>query len=150
MEDKFSKLLLDNQLCFPLYAASRLATKIYEPFLSELDITYPQYLVLMVLWEHGEMNVNEIGQRLLLEHNTLTPLLKRMELKKIIQRKRSEIDERKVIVSLTLQGEKIKNQAVTIPERLANAITNQDLTKEEILTFQKTLQKVILTLNKCQ
>ena len=81
MSASAESLYLEKQLCFPLYAASRLTTKIYAPLLKELDITYPQYLVLLVLWQHGEQSVNEVGNRLFLESNTVTPLLKRLEQK---------------------------------------------------------------------
>lgn len=104
MSENLASLYLENQLCFPLYAASRLTTKIYTPFLNELDITYPQYLVLMILWQHPEQYVNEIGKKLLLESNTLTPLLKRMEQKNLIQRTRSQSDERSVVITLTENG----------------------------------------------
>ena len=88
-EKDFSVLYLERQLCFPLYAASRLTTKIYEPYLKNLDLTYPQYLVLLVLWQNDAITVNEIGSRLFLESNTLTPLLKRLEQKELVTRKRS-------------------------------------------------------------
>ena len=101
----YDQLKLENQLCFPVYAASRLITQEYQPYLNELGITYPQYLVLMLLWEKGEMHVNDIAKKLILNTNTITPLLKRMEQQGIIQRQRSTTDERKVAVSLTEEGE---------------------------------------------
>lgn len=142
-----AKLYLDNQLCFPLYAASRLTTKLYEPFLHELDITYPQYLVLLVLWQQNNLSVNEIGNKLFLESNTLTPLLKRLEQKQIISRNRSEIDERKVLIALTPKGENLKTKAALIPDKLLNLFSEEDSLPHEIESFQKTLKKWIHVLN---
>lgn len=147
MENDFTTLYLENQLCFPLYAASRLTTKIYEPFLRELDITYPQYLVLLVLWQNNKLTVNEIGSRLLLESNTLTPLLKRLEQKKLLFRKRSDEDERKVIVSLTEKAEELKNKAVMIPEKMISSFSDKTFSPDEIINFQKTLKKLVAVLN---
>ena len=94
---EYEQLKLENQLCFPVYAASRLITREYQPFLDKLKITYPQYLVLMVLWEHGSLPVNDIAKKLILNTNTITPLLKRMEQQGLIIRNRSDKDERKVM-----------------------------------------------------
>lgn len=118
-------LQLDNQLCFPLYAASRMVTKLYQPLLEKLGITYPQYLILLVLWENDELNVNEIGKKLMLETNTLTPLLKRMEVKGIVKRTRSKSDERRVIVKLADKGGALKQSALCIPLELLEGMTNQ-------------------------
>src|SRR5512133_2652142 len=101
---EYEQLKLSNQICFPLYAASRLITREYQPYLDKMEITYPQYLVLLVLWETDGIPVNEIAQKLILNTNTITPLLKRMETQGLITRKRSENDERKVIVCLTGKG----------------------------------------------
>ena len=147
MDKPFAQLYLDNQLCFPLYAASRLTTKVYAPYLNALDITYPQYLVLMVLWEHECQTVNEIGARLLLESNTLTPLLKRMEQKGLISRTRSKSDERSVLISLTELGEKLKASAATIPEKLIASLNNESISAKEIQDFQNTLRKLIAVMN---
>ena len=146
MDTDFSKLYIENQVCFPLYAASRLITKVYEPFLRELDITYPQYLVMMVLWENNNLSVNEIGNQLLLESNTLTPLLKRLEQRKLIIRKRSGQDERKVVVSLTQEGAELKNRAVTVPDQIVSAISSESLSTTEMASFQQTLKKLVLVL----
>ena len=117
-------LKLENQLCFPLYAASRMVTKLYQPLLEKLDITYPQYLILLVLWESDTLTVNEIGKKLMLETNTLTPLLKRMEVKGIVKRTRSTIDERRVIIQLTEKGVCLKQQALCIPTELLKGMTD--------------------------
>ena len=148
MDDDFTKLYLENQLCFPLYAASRLTTKVYAPYLNELDITYPQYLVLLVLWQYTEQTVNEIGSRLLLESNTLTPLLKRLEQKKLIPRKRSNTDERSVIISLTEKSEEFRDKAVLIPDKILSSFADNTFTASEIQKFHKTLLKLVEALNK--
>lgn len=136
-------LYLEKQLCFPLYAASRLTTKIYAPLLKEMDITYPQYLVLLVLWQHGEQSVNEIGNKLFLESNTVTPLLKRLEQKQLISRNRSAEDERSVRIALTSKGELLKTEAMEIPEKIIGSFEDDSIDKAEILQFQKTLVKLV-------
>ncbi|MBS1686087.1 MAG: MarR family transcriptional regulator [Bacteroidetes bacterium] len=139
-------LLLENQLCFPLYAVSRMVTQLYTPLLDELDLTYPQYLVLLVLWEHGHQTVGEIGAHLALESNTLTPLLKRMEEKDLIQRVRSLHDERKMMISLTRRGKQMENKAVCIPQALIAGMQDSSLTEREITTFRRTLMKIMSVL----
>ena len=148
MDEKAEILYLENQLCFPLYAASRLITQIYTPLLNELGVTYPQYLVLMVLWRDKEQTVNEICTKLLLESNTITPLLKRMEQKRIISRRRSDADERIVIISLTSEGEALKQKALTIPEKIIASVNDDSISHEEILHFKDTLNKLITALSK--
>ena len=143
MKDKSEMLYLDNQLCFPLYAASRLTTQIYTPLLDELGLTYPQYLVLLVLWQHGEMPVTEICNKLLLESNTVTPLLKRLEQKGIVNRRRSESDERSVIVSLTRDGTALKEQALSIPEKIVASFSGSNITEAEVIAFRSTLLKLV-------
>ena len=147
MDKSFTNLYLENQLCFPLYAASRLTTKLYSPYLNELNITYPQYLVMLVLWQHQEQSVNEIGERLMLESNTLTPLLKRLESKELLTRKRSRSDERSVIVSLTEKGDKLKKQASSIPDKLMDSFQNTTISESEISVFKETLLKLVATLD---
>ena len=148
MENRAEILYLENQLCFPLYAASRLTTQIYTPLLNELGITYPQYLVLMVLWQHKEQTVNEICSKLLLETNTVTPLLKRLEQKGILTRKRSEADERSVIISLTEEGEALKERALLIPGKIIGSINDDSISQVEILQFSDTLKKLVKVLSK--
>jgi DNA-binding MarR family transcriptional regulator len=109
------RLHLDNQLCFALYAASRAMTAAYAPLLDELDLTYPQYLAMLVLWEHDGERVSRIGERLYLDSATLTPLLKRLEARGLIERKRSEADERVVEVFLTAAGKRLERKANDIP-----------------------------------
>lgn len=119
MSKNYEALKIENQICFPLYAASREIIKQYKPFLDELDLTYTQYITMLVLWEYGEMNVKELGSRLLLDSGTLTPLLKKLEGKGLLTRKRSAEDERALIVRLTDAGLHLRDRAVTVPERMA-------------------------------
>lgn len=109
-------LLLDRQLCFAIYSANLALHKIYRRLLAPLDITYPQYLVMMVLWEQDDVTVSEIGERLFLDSATLTPLLKRLESAGLLHRLRSRKDERQVVVTLTAQGQELREQAADIPE----------------------------------
>ena len=148
MKEEIPQLYLENQLCFPLYAASRLTTKLYAPYLNQLDITYPQYLVLMALWQHDSQSVKEIGNRLYLESNTLTPLLKRMEQKGLIQRTRSTSDERTVMISLTESGQDMKEKAKEIPHKLIESFGEGSVNEEELFNLQRALFKLVSTLNK--
>jgi len=142
----YNELRLDNQLCFPLYAASRMITRMYQPLLKKLGLTYPQYLILMVLWEENEQSVTGIGAKLRLSTNTLTPLLKRMETQGIVVRKRSPADERIVKVMLTPEGEKLKEKAVTIPRELGSRMLGI-LEEEELLSVMKVLKKFLGAVN---
>ena len=114
-------LLLDNQLCFELYSTSLAMTKLYKPLLETLGLTYPQYLVMLVLWERDGLMVSELGERLFLDSGTLTPLLKRMEAAGLIARIRAVEDERRVHISLTTEGRQLKDRAATIPECILSA-----------------------------
>lgn len=143
----FEHLRLSNQLCFPVYAASRLIIREYQPYLDQLGITYPQYLVLMVLWETDGVSVNEIAQKLILNTNTVTPLLKRMETLGIIIRKRSESDERKVVISLTEKGKEMKFTASAIPQKLANNLNAGILTMDQLIELRTNLNLLIEFLN---
>ncbi len=143
----YEQLKLHNQLCFPLYAASRLVTREYQPFLDKLGITYPQYLVLLVLWESDRQSVNEISQKLILNTNTITPLLKRMESQGLISRIRSEKDERKVEIALTQKGKQLEDEASTIPTQLADGLMNSTMNKEELLDLKSKLHQLISFLN---
>jgi len=140
---EYDQLKLKNQLCFPVYAASRLITREYQPYLDELGITYPQYLVLMVLWERDGITVNEISGKLILNTNTITPLLKRMETMKILKRKRARNDSRKVNIFLTQKGENLKLKAVKIPCKLVEGINSYNINRDELLNLKKTLHRLI-------
>jgi len=140
---KYDQLKLSNQICFPVYAASRLITREYQPYLDKIGITYPQYLVLLVLWETNNISVSEITEKLILNTNTVTPLLKRMESLDIISRKRSEKDERKVIVRLTQKGKKMKKKAASIPEKLAAGLITGGMTTEELIELRNNLNLLV-------
>lgn len=118
MKNEFDHMKLENQLCFLLYASSREMTKQYKPLLDQLNVTYPQYLALLLLWEHETLTVKKMGELLYLDSGTLTPMLKRMEQQGLITRKRSEEDERSVLISLTEDGELIKEKAADIPGKI--------------------------------
>lgn len=137
------QLKLSNQLCFPIYAASRLITRSYQPYLDTLGITYPQYLVLLVLWETDEQTVNDITKKLILNTNTITPLLQRMEKLELISRQRSENDERKVIVRLTKKGIDMQNQAENIPIQLGTQLSSGKLQVNELIDMKNQLYKII-------
>lgn len=143
----YEQLKLGNQLCFPVYAASRLITREYQPFLDKLGITYPQYLVLMILWEEDGMPVNDIAKKLILNTNTITPLLKRMENQGIIKRKRSRQDERKVIVQLTAKGRELQEEAALIPEKLAGRLVEGELNVDDLIRMKEMLDSMIRSLS---
>ncbi len=132
MADQFDPLKLENQLCFPLYACAKEIVKAYKPYLDELDLTYTQYITMMVMWEHKELRVKEVGQYLYLDSSTLTPLLKRLEEKGYVARRRSKSDERDLIVSVTDAGMALREKALTVPQRLA-ACVNLEPEKAQLL-----------------
>ncbi len=135
-------LKLENQVCFPIYAASRLVTRLYQPYFDKLDITYPQYLVFLLLWEKDNRNVSDISHCLYLESSTLTPLLKRMEAKGYIKRSRSAQDERSVFIQLTTKGKKLEEKASAIPTQIVGKMQTEEISVEEILKMKDTLQKI--------
>ena len=135
-------LKLENQVCFPIYAASRLVTRLYQPYFDKLDITYPQYLVFLLLWEKDNRNVSDISHCLYLESSTLTPLLKRMEAKGYIKRKRSAEDERSVFIQLTARGKKLEEKASAIPMQIVGKMQTEEISVDEILKMKDTLQKI--------
>ncbi|MBD5103623.1 MAG: MarR family transcriptional regulator [Ruminococcaceae bacterium] len=122
MSGKYDVLKLENQLCFPLYVAAKEVVKAYKPYLEELDLTYTQYITMMVMWEHKELRVKEVGEYLYLDSGTLTPLIKRLEEKGYVTRRRSAADERDLIVTITDKGEALKERAVHVPEQLGGCI----------------------------
>ena len=121
--ERYEALRLDNQLCFPLYACAKEIVRRYKPFLDEIDLTYTQYIVMMVLWEEREINVKELGSRLYLDSGTLTPVLKRLEQKGLITRQRDDKDERVLIVSITKEGDGLQDKAVEIPIKMAGCVS---------------------------
>ena len=141
------ELRLDNQVCFRLYSAARLVMQAYTPMLNELGITYPQYLVLMVLWEKDAQPVNDIARRLLLETNTVTPLLQRMEKQGILTRKKGEHDKRQQIVSLTEKGREMEQRAFDIiPEGMGERFEACPLGMDDFRQLADGLDKIIETL----
>ncbi len=145
MSDKYDALKIDNQLCFPLYACSKEIVRRYTPFLEEIDLTYTQYITMMVLWEQKEINVKELGKRLYLDSGTLTPVLKRLEQKNLISRQRDSKDERNLIVRLTDEGEQLKEKAVEIPHKMAGCVS---LSEKEAAQLYKLLHKVLQSFEK--
>lgn len=140
MDSRYDALKLSKQLCFPLYACSRGVIREYKPFLDRLDLTYTQYIAMLVLWEKGTMTVKELGEELYLDSGTLTPLLKKLEIKGLITRKRSTEDERNLILSLTKAGRNMREEALVIPEELAKTVP---LSEEEAQVLYKLLYKML-------
>jgi len=140
------QLKLDNQICFPLYSVSRLITKAYKPFLEKMNLTYPQYLVLLVLWEHGNLSINQIGEKLLLNTNTLSPLIKRMEKLDLLNRTRSQEDERSVRIALTEKGKSLKTEASEVPQKLLNRLLSEEVALTDVMLLKDTLDKWIIAL----
>ena len=140
------KFLLDNQLCFRLYTASRLLTQVYHPLLSEHGLTFPQYLVLLVLWEKDAQPVNDIAKRLYLETNTVTPLLQRMEKQGIITREKGEKDARQMIVMLTKKGKEFQEKLSEGPDTVGNAVICESVTYETAPELFRMLDDIIAKL----
>lgn len=136
----YDPLKLENQLCFPLYAASREVVKRYRPLLDGLNLTYTQYIAMMVIWEEGCVSSKELGDRLLLDSGTLTPVLKALEQKGYILRGRSKTDERLLMVSLTPEGAELRDRALSVPSEMAACVA---LTPNEAQTLQRLLKKLI-------
>ena len=141
------QLKLDNQLCFRLYTASRLITQAYHPLLQEIGLTYPQYLVMMVLWEQDAQPVNDIARRLYLETNTVTPLLKRMEAEGLVTRTKGKADARQVIVQLTGKGRALEEKAGCVPFQIGKAVVCRSITPESAPALFATLDDLIATLS---
>ena len=137
---KEEALLLDNQLCFPLYVASKEITRRYLPLLKELDLTYTQYITLLALWEKDHITVKELGERLYLDSGTLTPLLNKLEHKGYIIKNKSDEDGRELVVCVTEKGFKLKEKAISVPYSIAKCVC---LEKEEAITFFNLLRKVL-------
>lgn len=133
-------LKLEQQVCFPIYTLSKEVVKLYRPYLDKLDISYPQYLVLMVLWEEQQATVSAICDKLYLDTGTITPMLKRMEAKGIVARTRQKEDERVVQITLTQKGRELKQQAADIPHKLLEDI---DLTKDELIFLRSITTKIL-------
>lgn len=133
-------LKLNKQLCFPIYATSRMITRLYQPLLDKLQLTYPQYLVLLVLWEQKNLTVSSIGEKLFLNSNTLTPLIKKMVEKGLLKKERSTTDERTVHINLTEKGKELQHEAQNIPLELAN---NLNMPLDELETMHQLMWKFL-------
>ena len=140
----FDPLKLENQLCFPLYAASKELVRRYKPHLDKLDLTYTQYIAMMVMWEHKTISLKELGRYLFLDSGTLTPLLKKLEAKGYVVRERSHEDERNLIVQITDEGMRLKEKAAVVPECMGRCIP---LSPEEADALYTILYKILGTWN---
>ena len=137
---EFDPLRLENQLCFPLYACAREVVKMYKPFLDAIDLTYTQYVTMMVLWEAGETTSKDIGERLHLDSGTLTPVIKKLEEKGLVTRRRAPEDERNLEVAITDAGRALREQAVDIPAQVGRCMA---ITPEEAGTLYQLLYKLL-------
>lgn len=139
-----NKLMLSNQICFPVYTLAKEIVNQYRPLLDDLDLTYPQYLVMLVLWEEQAQTVNQLGEKLKLDSGTLTPLLKRMAQKGLVARNRDAADERVVNITLTKEGKKLKAKALCIPEQL---IASLNVSVKDLLVLKNTIEKILSNYN---
>lgn len=142
--DKYDSLRLENQLCFPLYAASKEIIKRYKPYLDKINLTYTQYITMMVMWEHKQLNVKELGKNLFLDSGTLTPVLKKLEEKEFVSRQRSKEDEREVIVSITERGKELEDEALAVP---AGIMTCIKMDREDSMQLYQLLYKLLNSLS---
>ena len=138
--NKYDALKLENQICFPLYACSKEIVRKYKPFLDEIDLTYTQYITMMVLWEHKEISVKDLGEYLYLDSGTLTPVLKKLEQKGYVSRARDVQDERILNVTITEAGEALKEKAVNIPEKIGSCVC---LPAEDARKLYEILHKIL-------
>ncbi|MDY2795063.1 MarR family transcriptional regulator [Peptostreptococcus porci] len=143
MKDKFDVLKLENQICFPIYACSKEIIKKYRPLLRELDLTYTQYLVMLIMWEYKSMKIKELGEKLLLDSGTITPVVKSLEKKGFVEKRRSDEDERIVEVSVTELGWSTREKAVEIPSKLIECI---GLDEKEGIQLYSLIRKLLLKL----
>ena len=140
MSDKYDCLKISNQICFPLYACSKEIVKRYKPYLDPIDLTYTQYITMLVVWEEKEITVKALGEVLFLDSGTLTPVLKKLEQKGYVKRSRSKDDERNLIITLTPEGEALKKQACSIPAKMGGCV---NLSVEEAEQLYKLLYKIL-------
>ena len=144
-DPKYEALKLENQLCFPLYAAAKETVKLYRPLLEKLNLTYTQYIAMLVFWEHKKMNVKELGRKLYLDSGTLTPVLKSLEAKGYVRRYRSSQDERVLLIEVTEAGEALRDEALLIPAQMACHVC---LNREESLQLYGLLYKLLSTVER--
>ena len=142
-ESRYDCLKLDNQLCFPLYVSAKEVVRRYKPFLDEIDLTYTQYITMMVMWEEKKLNSKTLGDRLFLDSGTFTPVLKKLEEKGLVTRKRDAEDERNLMIEITDKGEALKEKAVMIPAKLGSCLK---LEKEDAMALYGILRRFLETL----
>ena len=140
---EYNPLLLENQLCFPLYACSREVVKKYKPYLDEIGLTYTQYIAMMVLWEKKSINVKSLGEALYLDSGTLTPLLKKLQANGLVTRNRLPEDERNLIVSLTKKGEELREQALEVPQKVGSCLR---IEPQKALALRSLLNEILESL----
>ena len=140
MEEVYDCLKLQNQLCYPIYLLSKEIIKKYTPYLNEINLTYTQYVVMMYFWEKKKSNVKEMSNILLIDSSTLTPLLKKLEQKRFIKRNKSDVDERNLSITITKEGESLKEKAKVIPEKVAKCL---NLSNNELVQFYKLINKTL-------
>lgn len=138
--EKFDKLKLDNQICFPLYALSRKVIQLYKPLLDKYNLTYTQYIIMLVLWEEEKISIKELGEKLYLDSGTISPVVKKLVKQGLIEKFRFEEDERIVMIKLTEAGKKMKEEAVEIPEKLYNEFEGE---KETLSQLKENLDKIL-------
>lgn len=143
--NKYEQLKLENQLCFPLYVCSKEIIRKYKPFLSKINLTYTQYIVMMVLWENDKINLKTLGEKLFLDSGTLTPVLIKLEQKGYVKRQKNKIDERNLIVEITKNGSLLKEQAKNIPKSLSQCIP---ISNEDAYNLYIILNKILKNINK--
>ena len=139
-EERYKALYLENQLCFPLYACAKEVTRQYRPFLDRYGLTYTQYIALLALWEYGPMHLDELGEKLMLDSGTLTPLLKKLEEKGYLLREKDPEDKRNLILSVSEKGFALREEALAIPGQIGSCL---HLSKEEAITLYRLLYKTI-------
>lgn len=140
MSDKYDVLKLENQICFPLYACAKEVVRKYAPLLEKIDLTYTQYITMMVMWEHKEISVKELGKHLYLDSGTLTPVLKTLEKKNLVKRERSKTDERVLNVTVTDEGMALREKALEIPLAISGCV---NISKEEAIELYNILHKIL-------
>ena len=140
MSDKYDVLKLENQICFPLYACSKEIVRKYKPFLDKLDLTYTQYITMMVMWEYNSISVKDLGEKLYLDSGTLTPVLKTLEQKNYVSRQRSKVDERLLIVTITDEGIALREKALEVPAQMSSCV---NITEDEAKLLYGLLYKLL-------
>ena len=140
MNDSYDNLKIENQICFPLYACAKEVTRRYKPLLDKLDLTYTQYIVMMVMWEYKKMNVKELGEKVYLDSGTLTPLLLKLEAKGYISRTKDKDDARNLILEVTKKGLDLRRKATQVPQEMSKCVK---LSLEEAQVLYKTLYKIL-------